>query len=223
MTPSSTSFQYIYLGTEPAITTLLVEVSDTPEPTDQIFMPDTPTNIPALFPTFTQTSSVSTPTPLILNTATSTSSLLRTSTPSRTPTATAGTAVVANTYDDTDSRLLYSGTWVSQTNVTGAYQGTLHISNTIGDSVTFSFTGQEISVFYEAGPSLGTITITIDGLGAPPLSQAQTQTQIKEWYSGLLTAGTHSIVIGHYGGGSVNIDSLVVPAPTATPTSTPTP
>jgi hypothetical protein len=34
-TPSSTPFQYIYLGTEPAITTLVVEGSDSAAPTDE--------------------------------------------------------------------------------------------------------------------------------------------------------------------------------------------
>ena len=78
-------------------------------------------------------------------------------------------------------------------------------------------------MFYQAGPSLGSITITIDGLGGPAISEAQSQTQIREWTpDNLLTAGTHSIVITHSGGGSINIDSLVVPGPTATPTPTPT-
>jgi len=132
--------------------------------------------------------------------------------------------VSANTYDDTDSRLAYSSGWVSQTGVSGAYQGTLHISNANGNNVTFTFTGQEIHLFYQAGPSLGSITITVDGLGGPAISQAQSQTQIKEWQpDNLLTVGTHSIIIAHSAGGSINIDSLVVPGPTATPTRTPTP
>jgi hypothetical protein len=112
---------------------------------------------------------------------------------------------------------------VSQTGVSGAYQGTLHISNANGNKLTFSFTGQEIHLFYQAGPSLGSMTITIDNLGPPAISQAQNQTQIKEWTpDNLLTAETHVMVVTHSGGGSINIDSLVVPAPTATPTRTPT-
>jgi len=108
--------------------------------------------------------------------------------------------------------------------VSGAYQGTLHISNANGNNVTFTFTGQEIHLFYQAGPSLGSITVTIDGLGGPAINQAQNQTQIKEWQpENLLSGGTHSIVITHSGGGSINIDSLVVPAPTVTPTRTPAP
>lgn len=228
MTPSATPFQYLYLGTEPAITTPLIEGSDiapTSEafPSEQFPTPAFPTQgIPGIA-TSTRSSSVSTP--LILNTATSASNIARTITVTRSPTSTStsGTVVPANTYDDTDSRLLYSGSWVSLTNVTEAHQNTLHVSNAIGDSITFSFTGPQIHVFYQAGPSLGAITITIDQLGAPPLSQAQNETQIKEWVSDLLPAGTHSIVIAHNSGGSINLDSLYVPAPTPTPTRTPTP
>jgi cytoskeletal protein RodZ len=229
--PSATAFQYIYLGTEPAITTPLTEESGIPFPTEA---PVDAT--PSAFLSPTSPSSLASPaspsvsTPIILTkpntTRTSTSVVQRTSTPigPATSTATLSTPVSANTYDDTDSRLAYSSGWVSQTGVSGAYQGTLHISNANGNNVTFTFTGQEIHLFYQAGPSLGSITITVDGLGGPAISQAQNQTQIKEWEpDNLLAVGTHLIVITHSAGGSINIDSLVVPAPTATPTRTPTP
>lgn len=217
VSPSATPFEFIYLGTEPAITTPLVESSGIAPSTEEAT------------PIFGPPTSPSISTPLILTQPsvvnTSTGIILLSNTPGglTTSTATSSTTVVAGTYDDTDSRLVYSGNWVSQTNVTGALQGTLHISSTIGDFVTFTFTGQEIHLFYQAGPSLGTITITIDGLGAPPLDQVQSETQFKEWISNSLTPGTHSIVISHFSGGSVNIDSLLVPTPIATPTRTPTP
>ncbi len=213
-TPSETPFQYLFLGTEPAITTPLIEVSEAPAPTE-----DT-----SVFATSTRSSDS---TPLALATNTTTNNVVSTSTLNRVVTATStnSTAAASNTYDDMDTRLAYSGTWTSQTNVSGAYQGTLHVSTGIGDFVTFTFTGQDIHLFYQAGPSLGTIIITIDGVGPPPLDQSQSQTQIKEWVYHLDTSGTHSIVVQHFGGGSVNIDSLVVlgstPTPTRTPTSTP--
>ena len=222
-TPSATQFQYIYLGTEPAITTPLVEESGiAPLPTEAPV--ETPVEVTESIAS--PTSSIGTP--IILTNAnttlTSTSIVLRTNTPTplltATSPATGSTAVSGNTYDDTDSRLQYSSGWTSQTGVAGAYQNTLHISNANGNSVTFTFTGQEIHLFYQAGPSLGSMTITIDGLGGPAIPQAQNVTQIKEWASGVLTAGSHSIVITHSSGGSINIDSLVVPVPTATPTTT---
>ena len=223
--PSATQFQYIYLGTEPAITTPLTEESEiVPVPTE----PPVEEPVDAT-PTLAAPDSTSVPTLIILTppntTSTSTSIFLRTNTPIQpaTSTATLSTPVSVDTYDDTDARLAYSTGWTNQTGVSGAYQGTLHISNANGNSVTFTFTGQEIHMFYQAGPSLGSMTITIDNLGGPAISQAQNVTQIREWDSGLLTAGTHSIVITHSGGGSINVDSLVVPAPTVTPTTiTPT-
>ena len=228
--PSATAFQYVYLGTEPAITTPLTEESGIPFPTEvPVGLTPSPTSPLSPVPS---SASPSVATPIILTnpntTRTSTSTVLRTNTPNTpigaaTSTATLSTPSAANTYDDTNSSLSYSAGWVSQTGVSGAYQETLHISNANGNTVTFSFTGQEIHLFYQAGPSLGSITITIDGLGGPAVSQAQGQTQIKEWQpDNLLPAGTHSIVITHSSGGSINIDSLVVPAPTATPTRTPT-
>jgi len=222
--PSATAFQYIFLGTEPAITTPLTEESGVPQPTEA------PTE--ALInptPGIISTTPPSVATPIILTrpntTRTSTSIVQRTNTPigAATLTATLSTPTAADTYDDTDTRLFYSSGWVNQTGVSGAYQGTLHISNANGNNVMFTFTGQEIHLFYQAGPSLGSMTITIDGLGPPAISQAQSQTQILEWEpENLLTAGSHVIVITHASGGSINIDSIVVPAPTATPTRTPT-
>lgn len=237
MTPSPTPFEFIFLGTEPAISTPLVEGSEIAEGPEIPTVPEDPLGEP---PVFNPPTSPSAPTPNILSqpnrTTTVTALALRTNTPgggslppnsggppTATFTATLSTPSAADTYDDTNPRLAYTGTWVSQTGVTGAYQGTLHISNSIGDTVTFTFTGNEIHLFYQAGPSLGTVAITIDGAGPPPFSQAQDQTQIKEWSYELDSAGTHSIVVQHFSGGSINIDSLRVPGPTPTPTRTFTP
>jgi hypothetical protein len=215
MIPSMTPFQYLFLGTEPGALTSVVEGSEIPPIEEPIEVTPTVLSLPTSLATSSNVTS--TPIAVILRTSTSTPSGLATST------STLSSPVAANTVDDTDPRLDYSGSWVSQTSVSGAYQGTLHISNTVGSSVMFSFTGQEIRLFYQGGQSLGAIIITIDNVGEPPISQSQNQTGISEWVFDDLTAGTHSIVITHSSGGSVNIDSLVVPTPTATPTRTPTP
>jgi len=132
------------------------------------------------------------------------------------------------TYDDTDSHFLYSGNWTSQNNVSGAYQNTLHISNTLNtpnNSVTFGFIGRELRLFYQSGPSLGTIRISIDGAQFD-LDQSDNSTQTSEWVSATLDNGTHTVVISHIDGGSVNLDSIIVPevpTGTSTPTSSPAP
>ena len=223
VTESATPFQFVYLGTEPAIVTPLFEgsvipVTEEPEPDDE-----EPIEPPPVLVTPTRPAA-STPIQLTLagTASTPTSSVLRTNTPVQLVTSTLSSPVSANTIDDTHSRHSYAGGWLPQTGVSGAYQGTLHISTAAGNSVSFTFTGSQIRLFYQASPSFGTITITIDGVGEPPLSQSQSETEIVEWSSDLLTQETHTVVIEHESGGSVNIDSFVLPASTPTPTRTPT-
>lgn len=243
MTPSATPFQYVYLGTEPAISTPLVEGSEgapTREPAEGAFPTDalsgastplfftptrsssalsTPTS-PLFGSTPTRASSVSTP--LILATAPA-GTVVRTSTSTGGPTSTAtnATAAASNTYDDTDPRLSYSPGWAPQTGVAGAYQETLHLSTANGNSVSFTFTGQEIHLFYQPGTSLGIVTITFD---TDPLGTTLNEAQGGgEWVKMLDSAGTHTVTITHTSGGSVNIDRLVIPALAPTPTRTSTP
>ncbi|MGE5775840.1 MAG: hypothetical protein ACM33V_06445 [Chloroflexota bacterium] len=218
-TPSSTPFQYIFIGTEPAITTLIVEGSDiAPEMTEELITEEPIIDEPIMEETIEDPPVFNTPTfrPIF----TPTFSTPRTSTPSRTsaPTRTS-TPSAANTYDDTDARLIYSGSWTSQGGVSGAYQDTLHISYTIGNAVTFTFSGTEIRFYYQAGPSLGTVTIFIDD---DTLGTTVSEAQGGSWIHAL-TSGTHNILIKHTSGGSVNIDRIVIPSATATPTRTPTP
>jgi hypothetical protein len=222
-TPSPTSFQYIYLGTEPAITTPLAEESEFPlteEPVEEEPGIVTP-GLATLTSPAVSTPPILTP-PIVVTPSTGNLASTNTPTPSRqaTSTATSGSPVPANTYDDTDSRLSYSGNWLAQTDVNGAYQGTLHVSDSIGNFVSFTFTGDQIQLYYQAGASLGTVTITFD---SETLGTQVSQSQGGVWVYSLDTAGTHTVVITHTGGGSVNIDRLVIPGPTATPSRTPTP
>jgi hypothetical protein len=139
----------------------------------------------------------------------------RTATPTRTSTL----SPVDVVYDDMDLRFIYEGDWVSQTNVSGAYQNSLHISSTAGNSTLITFVGQQVRVSYQAGPSLGQILINLDGLEVE-VDQSNSATQIEEWQSALLVQGTHTLLITHFGGGSVNLDSVIV---VLVPTKTPTP
>lgn len=129
-------------------------------------------------------------------------------------------------YDDTDFKFNYTGNWISQTSVSGAYQNTLHVSNTIGDSVQLSFVGQKIRIVYQAGLSLGAIAIKLDSVDFT-LDQSDTETVVAEWESPVLVLSSHSITITHINGGSINIDSIEVfdlstPTPTAEIVNVPT-
>jgi len=200
---TETPFKYIYLGTEPGLSTLTPEVTDTPEVIDTPILPP----------------------PIVLETSITvvlpTQPAFRTATPTSSPTL----ASILSKIDDTYFELLYDGNWNAQSNVSDTYQNTLHISFEVGNSVDFTFVGEQIIVSYQVGPSLGSISITLDDEELPPLSQLNVnKTEIVYWYSKVLKRGTHTIHIEHLSGGSVNLDSITIPdLSTPTPTVTPTP
>lgn len=133
-------------------------------------------------------------------------------TPSRTPTSASVAPLIVGRYDDTDSRLVYTGNWV--------INGTLHVSTTIGNSIQFSFVGDELHIFFQAGSGLGTMSVVID---AQEATLNQTTATNNEWVVPIsLTYGTHSVTIRHLNGGSINFDQIVVLNLSATPTPTPT-
>lgn len=201
---TATPFRFVYLGTEPGLSTL------TPEPTPTFGIIEPPvTGAPdSEEPPF-----ITTPDPdLPFATFPPTNPAFPTQPAVRTPTPTASEtlAAVLSKFDDTYYEILYDGEWTSQTNVTGAYQNTLHISFTIENYAYFTFVGQQVIVAFQAGPSLGTILIDLDGIEFE-VSQASAQTQLVEWRSPVLVMGTHELIVEHLSGGSVNLDSITIP------------
>lgn len=218
---TSTPFQYVFLGTEPVISTGTIEGNSDEE--------EVATATPDFFSSPTQA------TPLVLASRTTSPggspitlpAATNTRAPTSSPTSASSAPLGAGTYDDTHNRLIYSGDWETQSNVSGANLNTLHVSsvlNTPGNSVAFQFIGQEIRIFYQAGPSLGSISLNIDNK-VYEISQNNASTDIFEWVIPQVTAGTHTVTITHISGGSVNIDKIIIPDPsiTATPTITLTP
>ena len=230
--PTATIFKFVFLGTEPGISTPLTEETAT-VPADSL-----PTDFPATnvsestseVPPFLITPrSPSAPsvTAIVIPTNNTQQSVTRTpSSPATlTPTSASGPPLNPGTYDDTDARLFYSGNWINQTDVSAAYQGTLHVSATLsapGNSATFRFIGEELRLFYQSGTSLGVMLITIDGSKQYQLNQAESGS---EWVSEKYTRGTHSVTLAHLSGGSINLDYIIVPdiVVTATPSITPSP
>jgi hypothetical protein len=144
--------------------------------------------------------------------------LLPTNTPSRTPTSSFVAPFSDGTFDNTDNRFVYSGNWERQTSVPGAYQNTLSVSGTLGNTVSFLFIGNELRVFFQAGPSLGTIRLTLDST-SQDMSQSNANTQRIEWVLTAPSAGTHTVTISHLSGGSINFDGIIVPRVLPTPTN----
>lgn len=221
--PSATAFEYAFIGTEPAISTVTLEEASTEEtPTEAPILLETPTfgvpvsptsappGTPGFSPTNTLASLITLP------------PLSNTNTPSRTPTSAFAPPFGSGTFDDTDSRFVYGGDWERQTGVTGAYQSTLHVSDTLGNNIRFLFIGNELRVFFQAGPSLGVIRLTLDNTSYT-MSEASSTTQSYEWVLNSTTTGTHSVTITHESGGSVNFDAIIVPVVPATATNTSSP
>ena len=229
VTPSPTRFQYLYLGTEPAIATPIVEETEV-IPTDEPL--EAPTEAPPGFPTSTLPGIG---TPVILtqpgSNRTPTSILLRTNTPSTPssplaptlpPTATSASGPPLNPgiYDNVDYRLVYGASWQNQT-VPGAYGNTLQVSLTPGTSstISFRFIGTQLRLLYQGAGTLGQLRIVIDNQAPYTLNESSGS----EWASTILSNNTHTVVITHTGGGSVNVDQIIIPDPsTPTPTRTPT-
>jgi hypothetical protein len=120
------------------------------------------------------------------------------------------------TYDDIDSHLSYSGNWEVQTGVTGVSNGTLHVSNFLGDKVEFQFIGNELRIFFLTGPSQGSIRFTLDN-DSYVIDEANSNIVYYEWVIAASNNYTHNVTITHEGGGPVNLDRVIVPAAPCTP------
>lgn len=203
-----TPFKYILLATEtstpdPELETIPPEETISEEPTTPIApistvtseatLPDFSTVTPSRNPILaTSTFPASIPTPVIV-TATFTNIA---------PTTASGST---QKYDETDQLLEYDGDWVNRTGVGNAYQGTLSVSNEVGNDVIFSFDGQQIAIGYLGEPGLGSLTISIDDD-----EFLLNQSAGNKWVSPQFPAGEHFVILIHEDGASVNLDYVEI-------------
>lgn len=197
---TETPFRYIYLGTEPGLST------QTPEPTfTPIFLEPPAATEPSRFTATPDLPSGDLPTQTVLQTSTPISAITQ--------------QAIISRFDDTYYEIQYDGDWTVQTNVTNVYLNTLHISFETENYALFTFRGQQVIVSFQAGPNLGSMLITLDGLQFEA-SQRSSQTQILEWRSPVLVLGTHELIVTHLTGSSINLDAIIIPD-LSTPTPTP--
>ena len=126
--------------------------------------------------------------------------------PSATPTPDQVQPLPAGKYDDTDPNIAYDRHWAFKMNsgTAYAYKGTLHVSASIGNEVTFRFMGQRFYLGYQRGQNFGTVIIddqpysfheqAFDNIGRSPE----------------LSPGTHFVRIVHESGESINLDYIEV-------------
>lgn len=117
-----------------------------------------PTNMSTATPTDSATATTS-PSATPTFTASSTSTPTRTST--MTPTATLTATPVSITVEDQDYRIRYNG-WRGIKDPS-ASQGTIRMSNTVSDTVTFNFSGTFVKWLTQKGPDQGIARVTVDG------------------------------------------------------------
>ena len=206
---TATPFKFLFLGTEPGISTT------TPEEEGTATEAPTSTAIEFIF---------ASPTSEVVDINTPAPSQLSSTQTTKTPTEESSSTAPLNpgTYDEVDGHIAYDGDWIPQTGVAGVFQNTLHVSNTLGNSLTLRFIGEQIRIFYQSGVSLGTVRINLDGIQFD-LDESANTTTSGEWVSPLLINGTHSVTITHISGGAINLDYFIVPETIKTPTSTSTP
>ena len=114
----------------------------------------------------------------------------------------------AGKHDDTDPNIAYDRYWAykSNTGTVHAYKGTLHISNSIGNEISFRFTGQRIYLGYQRGRNFGIVTVIIDD----QTYRFHEQAFGNIWRSPQLSAGIHSVRLIHHSGESINLDYIEV-------------
>lgn len=64
--------------------------------------------------------------------------------------------------DDTSGT--YSGAWTASTTAANGYLKTLHTSSTVGDTVTFSFTGNGVRLYGPKDKARGNLNVTVNGV-----------------------------------------------------------
>lgn len=128
------------------------------------------------------------------------------------------------TYDDFGTLVSsrFFGSWTSSTSTSGAFQSTLHWSDTPGSLVRFTFFGEQIQVVFSRGPNRGRALVTIDGKDKGTIDQYSSDSAYPRQYTRTyknLGSGIHVINIvvssnkhSSSTGTRVDLDAFDVPA-----------
>ena len=138
----------------------------------------------------------------------SASTLVTESQPAPFATSTPDQILPAGKHDDTNPNIAYDRHWTFRMNsgTANAYKGTLHTSDSIGNELSFRFTGERFYLGYQRGRNFGTVTVVIDD--QPYSFHEQAFGNI--WRSPQLSPGIHFVRIIHENGESINLDYIEV-------------
>ncbi len=159
-------------------------------------------------------------------------SVIMDSSKSITATFTASSPSSKTRYEQTDTKLVYTGAWSSSSS--SYYSGgSYKFTNSSGASVTVAFNGTAIDYIAKMDSAQGLVKLTLDG-GTPSyvnLYSATTKYKQKVWGVSGLSAGNHTLVIAWTGtrgtgtrgtGTTINLDALDIAGTLTAPTTVPT-
>jgi C1A family cysteine protease len=146
-----------------------------------------------------------TATPTATNTFTKTPTLAPTSTSTPLP------PVGYGTYDNNYTKIVYDRNWISQ-KVSGNYLTTEHYSRTIGSSLSFTFSGENVGIVYRGYPNaFGKVEVRIDGETVGIIDQDTPLSSIQNrWNAENLGSGTHTLELIQLTGVYVTLDAIIV-------------
>ena len=105
----------------------------------------------------------------------------------------------------------YSGNWTAYT-ANGPYNGSVHVTDTTGNYVDFTFNGTEFTFVFTLGPTRGLIDVYIDGTLVDTIEAYDPITVWQSfWFSDVLPNGTHTVRFMHAGGGPyIDVDAIMI-------------
>jgi hypothetical protein len=115
------------------------------------------------------------------------------------------------TYQETDGNLSFAGQWLSAEAV-AASGGAVSYSLDIGNTISVSFTGNQVSLLYTGYPNRGVMGVFIDGTLVDEVNQYAASTEYqKRWTSPLLDdTGPHTLQFKHMTGAVAELDALII-------------
>jgi YD repeat-containing protein len=133
-------------------------------------------------------------------------------TPNATLTRTTQPGAGPGTYDNNDSRIVYTGTWAVR-QYSGFFNTTDLYSYTIGDKASFQFNGTGISWVFTRFNEQGAAAIFIDGIKVDEIGLfSQNLAWQQKWTSQILENGSHTFEVVNLNA-LIDMDALIVYGP----------
>jgi hypothetical protein len=113
------------------------------------------------------------------------------------------------TYDDASGAMIFTTNWYNYAGP-GPYGDTLRFSISTGETVQFSFTGEQFGITYTQMADRGVMDVYVDGSKLTSINEAGPGAWQQTWTSTPLASGTHTVRLVHASGALVDFDAIKV-------------